>query len=338
MALNPQIANSLVTGGFDVLGGLIGMASQHSANKANMELAKYNWEQQKQMWHMNNEYNKPSAQMARYLEAGLNPNLIYGSGSASAGNSTSTPTPQMPHVEPLTDGSFMGTAASHAVNAYNAARITDADVDNKNSLTNYNNEKAKTEKLQQDLLTLDWISKDLNNKNSKFDYDIKVETRDSIVNKIIADSIGVQLSNESKRLDNFVASQTAEDRIKITAATLKNTQLMADEIKSRTNLNGWKAREAAATINKISAEIVLINRKSYGQMIENSFNTSTFNDSVGKVSQELTNLIISGDKSGVEAWFKNLGLDKNFGPLVNIVFALIGAAKGGYIHKNDGSF
>lgn len=39
-------------------------------------------------WNMVNEYNKPSAQMARYAEAGLNPNLIYGqsntAGSISA--------------------------------------------------------------------------------------------------------------------------------------------------------------------------------------------------------------------------------------------------------------
>lgn len=336
--MNPNIASSLITGGANILGGLFGIGSQASANEANMELAKYNWEQQKEMWHMNNEYNKPSAQMARYLEAGLNPNLIYGSGSASAGNSTSTPTPQMPHVEPLTDGSFFGNAASHAVNAYNAARITDADVDNKNSITNYNNEKARTEKLQQDLLALDWIAKELSNKNSQFDYDLKVDTRDALVRKIYGDAFSVELSNDSKRLDNYVSSQTAEDRIKITSATLKNTQLMADEIKSRTNLNAWKAREAAAYINKIASEIVLINRKSYGQIIENSFNTATFNDRVGKVSQELTNLFINGDRAGVELWLENLGLNKNFGPITNTVFALFGAANGGFIHKKDGGF
>lgn len=37
-------------------------------------------------WNAQNEYNTPTEQMARYRAAGLNPNLIYGSGQASAGN------------------------------------------------------------------------------------------------------------------------------------------------------------------------------------------------------------------------------------------------------------
>ena len=37
-------------------------------------------------WNMQNEYNSPKNVMARYKEAGLNPNLIYGNGTnASAG-------------------------------------------------------------------------------------------------------------------------------------------------------------------------------------------------------------------------------------------------------------
>ena len=39
------------------------------------------------MWNLQNEYNTPKAQMARFAEAGLNPNLIYG--QASSGNAGS---------------------------------------------------------------------------------------------------------------------------------------------------------------------------------------------------------------------------------------------------------
>lgn len=48
-------------------------------------------------WNMQNAYNTPAAQMARFVEAGLNPNLIYGQtnmagsvGSPSAGGSPSS--------------------------------------------------------------------------------------------------------------------------------------------------------------------------------------------------------------------------------------------------------
>lgn len=49
------------------------------------------------MWNMQNEYNTPANQMKRYREAGLNPNLIYGSGQASAGNASSAPTMEAHH-------------------------------------------------------------------------------------------------------------------------------------------------------------------------------------------------------------------------------------------------
>lgn len=41
-----------------------------------------------------NKYNSPTEQMARYRSAGLNPNLIYGSGTTSAGNASSLPSYQ----------------------------------------------------------------------------------------------------------------------------------------------------------------------------------------------------------------------------------------------------
>lgn len=41
-----------------------------------------------------NQYNSPTEQMARYRSAGLNPNLIYGSGTTSAGNASSLPSYQ----------------------------------------------------------------------------------------------------------------------------------------------------------------------------------------------------------------------------------------------------
>ena len=194
--MDAKIASSLITGGASVLGGLFGMKSQSDANAANMELAKYNWEQQKQMWHMNNEYNKPSAQMARYLEAGLNPNLIYGSGSASAGNSTSTPTPQMPHVEPLTDGSFLGTAASHAVNTYNNQRIVDADVKQKDSVANYNYEAAKAKKEEATLTSLKAIGERYKNDANEFERPYLKRIYESKVRSLEEQLRGLEQKNE----------------------------------------------------------------------------------------------------------------------------------------------
>lgn len=103
-----------ITGGASLLGSIFNVGSQSNTNKANKELAaqqnEYNlqlqdrafrhnvsqanteYERALEQWYRESEYNSPSSQIARYQAAGLNPNLIYGTGSASAGNvSTSTP-------------------------------------------------------------------------------------------------------------------------------------------------------------------------------------------------------------------------------------------------------
>ena len=65
------------TGGF--LGSISGSSQQKDANK--MALLS---------WKMANDYNHPVKQMERLREAGLNPNLVYGSGSVT-GNTTGAP-------------------------------------------------------------------------------------------------------------------------------------------------------------------------------------------------------------------------------------------------------
>jgi len=47
-------------------------------------------------WKMNNEYNSPQAQMQRFKDAGLNPNLIYGqTNTAQPVRSTNYDTPKL---------------------------------------------------------------------------------------------------------------------------------------------------------------------------------------------------------------------------------------------------
>ena len=76
---------------------VIGLLGNHFQNQANQQLAQQqaNWNRENQeaqnafnleMWHRANQYNSPIEQMARFKEAGLNPNLIYGKGTA--GNTT----------------------------------------------------------------------------------------------------------------------------------------------------------------------------------------------------------------------------------------------------------
>lgn len=59
--------------------------------QAQKELAEYSYAKDVEMWNRANEYNAPSAQMQRLSSAGLNPNMVYGSGSVVGNTSTQTP-------------------------------------------------------------------------------------------------------------------------------------------------------------------------------------------------------------------------------------------------------
>lgn len=75
----PAVAGTAIGNAGNLLGTIL-------TNKAQKELAKYSYDQQRQMIQEQNAYNSPKEQLARYEEAGLNPNLIYGNGASSAGN------------------------------------------------------------------------------------------------------------------------------------------------------------------------------------------------------------------------------------------------------------
>ena len=81
-----------------------------AANKAEAELA---WQRNQQMWHMQNLYNSPEAQMRRFKEAGLNPHLIYGQGTP--GNAVGPPAYSPPDIKYQFEAPKYGQAAASVI-------------------------------------------------------------------------------------------------------------------------------------------------------------------------------------------------------------------------------
>ncbi len=73
-----SILGGAINGLFNLGGALI---SGYQSRKLAQQQNQYNLE----MWNKQNEYNTPQAQKQRLLDAGLNPALMYGNGSASTG-------------------------------------------------------------------------------------------------------------------------------------------------------------------------------------------------------------------------------------------------------------
>lgn len=102
-----MLAAAALAGGANIAGSLInyfgGKENQASSQAFN-----------EKMWRMNNEYNSPVNQMARFKEAGLNPNLIYGQGNAgNSSHAVSTNPAPSPNID-------LGNAVS---NYYNFKQI-----------------------------------------------------------------------------------------------------------------------------------------------------------------------------------------------------------------------
>lgn len=80
-------AGSAINAAFGLAGSAL---DYHFSRKLAAQQNQYNVD----MWKMQNEYNSPQAQMQRFQEAGLNPNLMYGQGTP--GNATSAPEAVVP--------------------------------------------------------------------------------------------------------------------------------------------------------------------------------------------------------------------------------------------------
>lgn len=121
--MNEQLFSGLTTAAG--IGGNV--LSTWMANRANMKLAQYSYDQQKQMIQEQNEYNSPLQQMKRYEEAGLNPALIYGNGASSAGNQQSLARYDAPDIKaPQVDALALSEAVKSAMQV--AALKADLDI------------------------------------------------------------------------------------------------------------------------------------------------------------------------------------------------------------------
>lgn len=70
------------------VGGLYKTAVLDPQKEMNLELAQHQFDKNKEMWDLQNQYNTPLAQRQRMEEAGFNPNYMAGGGASSTGNAS----------------------------------------------------------------------------------------------------------------------------------------------------------------------------------------------------------------------------------------------------------
>jgi len=107
---------------------MFGFEQQRRQNEANMKLAEYGYSKDLEMWNRGNVYNAPQAQMERLKAAGLNPNLVYGSGSPAGQSAGSLPKYNAPTVDYSYQPPILDMATQ--INQFQDFRIKNAQVSN----------------------------------------------------------------------------------------------------------------------------------------------------------------------------------------------------------------
>ena len=105
--MDPFVTGSLISAGIGSAASLFG---QQMNNDASEKAARVAGEQAIKLWQMQANYNTPANQVARLRAAGLNPNLIYGNGSASTGNMSNAPAMTEPARKSYDFSRFMDMA------------------------------------------------------------------------------------------------------------------------------------------------------------------------------------------------------------------------------------
>ena len=182
-----QAATSL---GGSLLNNNANQKAVEAQNRGNMELAKYQNDRNMELWNMQNSYNAPSAQMARYKEAGLNPNLIYGSGS-SAGVAPPPPKTEAPQLQ------------AYSRNDFGLAQASETALSSMLSVQQLENLKAQNAAVKASANKTNLEAAGLVISNSRNDIlrRIAEETQESVIEGIITDTRTKNLRNDIGQID-----------------------------------------------------------------------------------------------------------------------------------------
>ena len=112
-------------------------------NQFNAQEAQKNRDFQVDMFNRTNEYNSPKAQMQRFMEAGLNPDLMYGNGASSIAAQSPSGS-QASGTSPIAAVDMQQRAANVALTQAQT-RLLEHQADNLDSGTNLNNANTQTQ-------------------------------------------------------------------------------------------------------------------------------------------------------------------------------------------------
>lgn len=190
-------------------------------------------------WKMQQEYNKPSAQLERLKEAGINPNASGGVAPSTASTAVTSDLPSSPSAP-----SSNLAALSSLITAQQQAQLIDAQRENLETDTELKKEKSETERSSRGLV-LDMMrsSIEVNDSNIKLNIAKEDLTKEQLNEvKATTDKLTQETSNLAKMLDIY--DQELMLKRKEVNWYDKRVHQELLESASRIGLNGAQAQQA----------------------------------------------------------------------------------------------
>lgn len=254
---------TLVNAGTSLLGGAMSAAAQNNssrwnyeaqklANQGNLELAKYAYSANLDQWNRQNEYNSPAAQMKRFEEAGLNPNLIYSQGNS--GNAASSPQFNPPTLQPASRRAVdYGQVIGNMIGQYNNLRLQQKEIELKNAQINNLESQASYNGVRESLgnqligfnnernpLALNLLSQHINNQViTATNLAERAENLAAERQLLIAQRDSVLANTKKSRIEYRFLKSSFDSRLKAIDAQIRDTNARAFGQELRNKISKW---------------------------------------------------------------------------------------------------
>lgn len=245
-------SGAVVQGGSGLVGGLLQFFGQRGQSKrANAFTEKmYNRQRADALadWQMQNAYNSPEQQMQRLKDAGLNPNLVYGNGSA-ANTSSDVRSSQSQVPQQVNTMEGLGNAISSLGMGYIDMKAKTAQTDNVEAQTQQVNETIRGLKLDNVAKALTYWG-EIRAKNVTNDVTAKIAEQRAMIELMNlsgqGDLINAQYGNVTQDTLNKQKTGLYIDQ-QISTESLKQ-EIMRDDNTRAWIMNSSNVKEAAARI------------------------------------------------------------------------------------------
>jgi hypothetical protein len=200
-------------------------------------------------WQMQNKYDSPEQQMARFKEAGLNPNLIYGSVSSSQGGTMQTPTMDTPDYKATAEAKPSPTNIDFQGAAQGVMQAESIRLQQQNAELNAELIKAQTLKVLAEVDT------------SKMKNTVLAATINEAIKKATLTNMNIEENIYSLRQGR------EESKQRIAQSQVQINKILAD---TKYTIDENKRKELMASLQrgKVTAETELITQKIVNAMLE----------------------------------------------------------------------